>query len=249
MTTPNDEYNEHAIIKYVCKKMGVIMNNLKIEQLQEAYDKIYYNAQELIKDSKLLFDNNRIPRAFTLSHLAIEELAKLPMVYHTATCVFYKQPVDWKTFRKRFQSHEEKLKSATLLINMVMQRDIDKKVLDELLQFVKVANDLKNHSLYTSFVENKFLQPSESVSKQSAEASYQLANKLLDFFSLKGFHGKNGIQTVLKNTTLKEFQKTQILSDKNVLYSPDGKVQEYYKSSVYKLKQNRKKRSKKKKRR
>jgi AbiV family abortive infection protein len=221
------------------------MNNLSIEQLQEAYDKIYNNAQELLKEAKLLFDNNMIARSFTLSHLAYEELAKLPMVYYAASSVYFGKPVDWKSFRKRFQNHEEKLRNAIYLLHMVTGHDIDKNKYEEMEKLIKVANDLKNQSLYTGYYDNKFQQPSECVSRESAEISYEMATRLLKFFSEKQLHGTNNIVLALKNYTEKDFEVSNQLSERDVAYTKDGRIFPYYSKRVNQMRMRRKKRSRK----
>ncbi|MCB4848588.1 AbiV family abortive infection protein [Bacillus tropicus] len=222
------------------------MNQLTVEQLQTAYSKIFYNAEELIKESKVLFDSGAKTRAFTLSHLACEELAKLPLVYHTATKVLFKQKVDWKDFRRRFQDHKEKLKNVILVANMIVGNKIDGEKFEEMKAFVTAANELKNQSLYTGFYDNEFQKPSECVSEGSIVGSYKLANMLLDFFADKNLHLSGGILNSLKDVTEVEFDRSNELSTHNAVYTPDGKIYPYYvKKHRNELKQKQKKRNQK----
>ncbi|WHX62768.1 AbiV family abortive infection protein [Peribacillus frigoritolerans] len=221
------------------------MNNLSVAQLQEAYTKIFKNAEELLEEAKILFDNGKLTRSFTLSHLAYEELAKLPMVYHTATNVYFKKQVNWKTFRRRFQDHKEKIRSMILLLSMIVGTKIGKEEYENMNQFVEAANELKNQSLYTGFYDNMFQQPSECVSKESVELSYQSATKIFNFFSQKQYHKPEGIVKSLENVSKKTFERSNDLSNKNVIYTRDGRVFEFYPYKVKQLKLASKKRSKK----
>ncbi|MGX5569521.1 AbiV family abortive infection protein [Bacillus toyonensis] len=220
------------------------MNQLTVEQLQTAYTKIFTNADELIKESKILFDSGAKTRAFTLAHLACEELAKLPLVYHTATKVYFKQKVNWKDFRRKFQDHKEKLKSVILVANMIVGNQIDGDKFEEMETFVTAANELKNQSLYTGFYDNEFQKPSECVSENSIVGSYKLANMLLDFFVDKNLHLPGGILNSLKDVTEFDFKRSNEVSTHNVLYTPDGKIYPYYaKKHRNTLKQKQKKRN------
>ncbi|MDA1657929.1 AbiV family abortive infection protein [Bacillus cereus group sp. TH150LC] len=204
------------------------MNQLKIEQLQTAYTKIFDNARELINESTLLFENGSKTRAFTLAHLACEELAKLPIVYYTATKVYFKKPVDWKKFKNRFQDHKEKIRMLISLILIINEQTINDEKVELIEEFVKVANDLKNQSLYTGFYDNKFQQPCECVSDESVDFSRELATTALNFFTAKEYYKPNGILNSLKATSVERFEQLKDVANHNSYYTKDGEILRYY---------------------
>ena len=57
-------------------------------ELERGYKLTYENATNLIKEADLLFQNNYLPRAYTLYQLAIEEIGKCTIIYR-AIIEFY----------------------------------------------------------------------------------------------------------------------------------------------------------------
>ncbi|WP_053075675.1 AbiV family abortive infection protein [Lysinibacillus sp. LK3] len=85
------------------------LNNESVETLQIIYNKIYKNASELIEDGIILLEKDKYSRSYLCFQIALEELAKLPMINSIAFKVFNKEKVDWKTLNKRLRDHHKKI--------------------------------------------------------------------------------------------------------------------------------------------
>jgi AbiV family abortive infection protein len=89
--------------------VGVVklsLNQLKVEEVEEIFKKIYDNACELLDDAEILFSHKKYARAYLCSHIAFEEFGKLPMLNSVALGICYGKKVDWKKFNRRFRNHK-----------------------------------------------------------------------------------------------------------------------------------------------
>ena len=149
------------------------MEPLSIAQILSACSKIMENAQELIEEAELLLQNNRYARAFTLAHLASEELMKFTMLLPVAFELARNRNVDWKTIGKHLTNHIVKTRGSILIDFLRAPAPDGVYQAGELSQQMSAAediNDLKNYSLYTSQIGAEFFKPSERFDRQSAEA-------------------------------------------------------------------------------
>ena len=71
--------------------------------------------------------------------------------------------MDWKKFYKRMRSHNEKI-SGFMVTNTFFNIDLDEGIKDIIENYenvdfsnVKNLNNLKNNSIYSGFINNKFL--------------------------------------------------------------------------------------------
>ena len=71
--------------------------------------KILENSRELIEDAEVLLKENRFPRAFSLAHLACEEMAKLPMLARPSAEIIIGENVDWSKLNIRMRNHQYKI--------------------------------------------------------------------------------------------------------------------------------------------
>jgi AbiV family abortive infection protein len=78
-------------------------------QLAELRREALRNAQEVVRDAELLFEHQRYPRVMSLSILAVEECAKIPIIVAVQELLSRNQTVDWMTFARRFRNHGPKL--------------------------------------------------------------------------------------------------------------------------------------------
>jgi len=52
------------------------LNQLKVKEVEELFNKIYDNACELLDDAEILFSKKKYARAYFCSHIAFEEFGK-----------------------------------------------------------------------------------------------------------------------------------------------------------------------------
>src|SRR5260221_11444530 len=85
------------------------MNALTKEQLLIAQIKTVENAAELIEEAVILLDRSRYARAYTLAHLALEELAKGGVWIALSAELARGHQIDWSTVDKRLRDHVRKI--------------------------------------------------------------------------------------------------------------------------------------------
>jgi AbiV family abortive infection protein len=144
------------------------------EQLTVAIQKSMLNAGELLADAKLLQENGRLPRAYTLYQLAMEETGKALRTYGSIILGKLDTEPGRKEFKRIFTDHVEKAQSARGMMLIVIDSirrtnpETALKLYDwTLAEFngSKTLNDYKNYSLYTSWVDGAYQLPSEVITK------------------------------------------------------------------------------------
>lgn len=179
------------------------MSVLTYQKLEEAYILIYENASELLEESKILLDHQKYARAYALSQIAYEEMAKLPIIFQEATKSIYKETHDWKKFYKRLRSHESKNK-----LNYVMEdvlsinglRISSEKIYDNL----KFVNHVKNISLYSDIKNNRFTKPSNEISRNLAVKKYEVVSSVLSIYKMADYHSKGNIRKSISTEEAKK---------------------------------------------
>jgi len=180
---------------------------LSVSQIEEARSKILQNATELVEEAELLLVNGRHARAYSLAHLACEEMAKIPMLLRAATDKILGRDVDWQKLNRRLRSHIEKIRVIIVLgyfVDPNIENDQDLKTLQKSLAKVKDFNLLKNQSLYTNFVGNSFQNPSEAIPTELAKSLVGLARKRLRFFQSIEIPTQGKIEQIIKSAEFEE---------------------------------------------
>lgn len=150
------------------------MKKWTVEEIENARKLILKNAQELLSESELLFENKHFARSFTLSHLSKEELSKLPMLVKAGTNIVLGEKNNWVKLHKRMRSHSEKLMGYSF--SRFIFGD------EEELVNTKELNKLKNCSLYCGIKDGRFVKPSEIITEEIAAESISTTIKYLEFF-------------------------------------------------------------------
>jgi len=189
------------------------MKPLSIDQIEEARSKVLQNATELIEESELLLANDRFARAYSLAHLACEEMAKIPMLVRAATDKIQRRTVDWKKLDRRLRNHTEKITGILYIDYLVdpdVENDKDIKRLNESIAKVEDFNTLKNQSLYTTLVGDTFLRPSEAIPADLATGLVTLARNRLRFFQAIEIPTQGRLELMAKSP---EFQRLSSIID------------------------------------
>ncbi|HFK1430536.1 TPA: AbiV family abortive infection protein [Bacillus cereus] len=161
--------------------------NLTVDEVEKMRLKVIENASELIEDAKLLLENKRYARAYTLSHLMCEELSKIPMIGRALTESAMDKNYNWKDLHKRLVNHNPKIRLFMMMptVNVKGLEDIvDMPVSQGIKAFEKTLNNLKNNSLYSGFQGDDFKKPSEVITKEMAETMFKIASEYFMFMEV-----------------------------------------------------------------
>jgi AbiV family abortive infection protein len=151
------------------------MSKLTLQQLDAGIDAALTNAGSLIEEAKLLLQSGFHARAYTLSHIAREELAKVTMFYATGLRMLAGNAVVWSKLHKRLRDHKSKLTSDALLLVVTTPGAVDSLPVEKALAGSHVRNEWKNDSLYVALKDQNFRTPSEMITKRKAERTIALA--------------------------------------------------------------------------
>ncbi len=168
---------------------------LTVEQIELGRAEILNNARALVEEAEILLGHQRYARAYALSHLASEELAKLPMLVRAAVEVACGVSVDWKRLDKRLRDHVEKADMA-MDMDFLSGRMPPEDYLDTK---APQLNRLKNDSLYVGISAGAFVGPAQTISKEAAVAMYEASRRRLRFFDFVEGLTRGQIQRVVNN--------------------------------------------------
>jgi AbiV family abortive infection protein len=151
------------------------MSKLTLQQLDIGVEAAVANATSLIEEAELLYRSNFHARAYTLAHIAREEIAKVTMFYAAGLRILAGKAVDWEKLHKRLRDHNSKLTSDALLSFISTPGAVDTLPLEKMLGGAKTRNQWKNDSLYVSIVDGSFKTPSEMITRKKSERTIALA--------------------------------------------------------------------------
>jgi len=166
---------------------------LTLKKIEIIRKKILENAHQLLEDAVLLLRNKRWARAFGLTHLASEELAKLLMLHTAAIHIIRGKKFDFKTLNKRLNNHKAKIRNILVMEVLLTTNDdkIGPRNLKEYLERgkrfynfkglrevnldveVNKFNNLKNNCLYAQFFKGEILKPSEIITEEMAREYFR----------------------------------------------------------------------------
>jgi AbiV family abortive infection protein len=137
------------------------------------------NSNSLIEDGRLLFANQRYPRAFTMFQFASEELGKALILFDILLTRKLNRKIDYKIRSLELTSHQVKHRYSVGIeftaISMIYSdppgnvKEILKSVVKK-LQSSKIYNNLKNNSIYVNLENNKFKIPEDYIGKDIVES-------------------------------------------------------------------------------
>lgn len=143
-----------------------------------AISKSLNNAKELIIDAKILEENNRILRSYTLYHFAMEELSKASKCLLILFSKDFNNSKTLKELEQLFKNHKLKLKQSAAidlwLINIFIEENppMAIKLFRDFITYTKDAHlfdKLKNYSIYTQYLNNTFKNPNEFIHKKHVD--------------------------------------------------------------------------------
>lgn len=179
-------------------------------ELQIAYTKTFNNASDLLEESSILLKQDRYAKAYLLSHIGIEELARCIMLASAVT-KFRIKALDAKKLNRRPKqkiqlaySFIEKLKGYTRPLSKLDRIEIITSffsvnstniIFDETIQ--KLDN-LKNASFYVDQYQNVTKTPKEVISDKAASDLLSSALLLKEFFEYSKWHEEENLIALIK---------------------------------------------------
>jgi AbiV family abortive infection protein len=176
------------------------MTTITIKEIEEAQLKVLDNARELIDEAEILFDHSKYARAYTLAHLAAEELAKLETLLSCEKAIVIGKPIEWKD--ATINQHKPKIHKIIwdeIFLNIPPIVLSERKTYDQRINLIDKYNDLKNMSLYTGESNGAFLKPSEIIREDHARNAVNRSNLLLEWLDpiIRDMIAKPNLRTLL----------------------------------------------------
>lgn len=165
-------------------RFSKVKMSLNLQQIDNYISSLIENAEQLIHESKILFDANSFARSHTLSHLAREELSKCIILYGAGRRIQGGDDIDWKNTMKRLRDHKSKIRQETVKMAMISSGAGNKEMTDFMINnidhFATHKNNQKNISIYVGLNENgEITLPSREINKEKAQRTLSLAELAL----------------------------------------------------------------------
>jgi AbiV family abortive infection protein len=159
------------------------MKPMTIEETFQAASAVLGNAEELVNEAGILMERGRFARAFTLAHLACEELAKSPVFFTVAILITQGEQLNWQKVDKRLREHLSKIRGGLFVDHMLTPHEDPDADIDILLQGLRAGaremDRLKNASLYANWRDGRMVKPSEVISEELAQGCLRVAQRRL----------------------------------------------------------------------
>jgi len=163
----------------------------ELDQVLGFMDAMLQNARDLIHEARLLFENRRWARAYTLAHTAAEELAKYFLVMTASFELAVGSRLDWRGLIREAERHPTKIR-ALLAYDFIAQRQDDLSLRfvislllrrDELLMMTTLEpalSTLRSRSLY-AYLGVKNPVPQQAIAPSLAEWMIAMSERHLRF--------------------------------------------------------------------
>jgi len=156
------------------------MSKLTLRQLDAGIEAAMANAKSLIEEAALLLGSGFHARAYTLSHIAREELAKVTMLYAAGMKTLAEHPVDWNKLQKRLRDHSSKLTNDAIFLYANTPKASETLSLELMVTGTKTRNEWKNDSLYIALKDQDFKTPAQLITPRKAERTIALARLIFE---------------------------------------------------------------------
>ncbi|MFB0919345.1 MAG: AbiV family abortive infection protein [Oscillospiraceae bacterium] len=157
--------------------------DLTREQFITARNKTLLNANNLIIESKLLFENGMIARAYFLASIACEEIGKYLLI-SSAAIDYVRGTLNWKNFWKRIRNHKAKNQTIELFENIFVSNDENFTNPELIKALINDMDELKMANLYSDMFQYDFYEPNEIADKSMTANLIALAENRLKFIEI-----------------------------------------------------------------
>lgn len=148
--------------------------SLTLEQIADGITVALKNADELLEEAQILYDNGRYARATALIVLAEEEMGKHLLILDSIKC--RNDAKCWKRFWSEFRSHHKKFTNALALGYLYAACDLDE-IINEANLLSCEANLTKQLALYVDFNGTYFWIPSKLFNKMFVEKILKITKR------------------------------------------------------------------------
>lgn len=202
------------------------MNKFSIKEIEKSRIKFLDNARELLEEADLLLEDKKFARAYSLAHLACEEIAKTIMISRVAYEVARGKKIDWKRVNRRLRNHKEKIKDVLaidfLYSSKTENNDEDVKNFYKDFKMTKYYNDFKNYSLYTSLIGDKFYKPSELFPHEFVKGFIKLAHNRFNAIEKFTLLSKDKLKEIFDSHEFKQLE--DFLHNYKVFFNENKKL-------------------------
>jgi AbiV family abortive infection protein len=173
-------------------QLEATMKDLSLRQLGFGISCVKSNAGNLLEEARILKNEKRTARAYALAYTACEELGKIPILVGAAARLSSNQRVDWRSFSRRFRSHESKAIQFNALdaaLQVLLKAKAEgKKAIDlKALKVISLYGALKkraslkerNAALYCDFQQERFVSPDEIITTEILDVLMEVAERQL----------------------------------------------------------------------
>lgn len=149
------------IRSFFTRRKALKTKTISPDKLPELLHACYVNACSLYEEAKLLETNKKYPRAYFLASIALEELAKPPLMVNA----LYFDPEHhyaWKQLWSDFYSHEPKqraIKNYGQTLFKSLANDAWEEFFSEHIPERAEFNNAKLSSLYVDFAQGRVMTP------------------------------------------------------------------------------------------
>lgn len=194
------------------------------DQIEQACEAAYANAVDLLEEADLLRANDRCARAYFLTHIACEELGKLPILTAAAVSEQIGHEVDWRRIDRVLRTHSNKIKQVLFMDSIVGHERLERgeESYEADVKRMRTYMDMKNASLYSAFVGTGFVRPLKAVPCWFYDKFRALAAGRIDAFEamyLKPIRAAGGLAAFLSGPA---FQRVDEILE--VLTGPEGRA-------------------------
>lgn len=161
------------------------IENVRTENIINGMKKSFNNANSLIEEAYILESNKKWARAYALCQLAIEELAKVPMLFSLLIKRINDYTIDYGQLNINFKDHTEKTKisiETEIYFFKLYKKHSGEDWVDnaikkgeELNAKINEQDNLKNESLYVSIKNDDFQSPDEVIDEEKFNSVYGTA--------------------------------------------------------------------------
>jgi AbiV family abortive infection protein len=166
-------------------KAKMSLENISTKNIRHGIKKSFDNASALLCEADILKRNKKYARGYTLCQIAIEELAKIPMLFGLWINRINGNKINYKRLNENFKDHPQKtklsaqweiifLKTFKEQTGSTWPEEVIKKN-EKIIAKIEELNVTKNESLYVSVVNNDFQLPEELIHEETFNNLYATA--------------------------------------------------------------------------